>query len=120
MGLAVLPSRLKKEMGELKDIIEKCAVKAGDHDGEHISALLREEAAAYPELESHLDWACGFIKEYSEKGQELRGEALSAIVDEEIGKAFCRVLEDAGVFKCTEEGRRYFDRFMKHIGYEQK
>ena len=120
MGLAVLPSRLKKEMGELKDIIEKCAVKAGDHDGEHISALLRDEAAAYPELESHLDWACGFINEYSEKGQELRGEALSAIVDEEIGKAFCRVLEDAGVFKCTEEGRRYFDRFMKHIGYEHK
>ena len=35
------------------------------------------------------------------------------ILQEEIGKVFVRVLEDAGVYKCTPEGREAFDRFLR-------
>ena len=34
------------------------------------------------------------------------------IKKDEIGAVFCEVLEDAGVFKTTEEGREAFDRFI--------
>ena len=33
-------------------------------------------------------------------------------LQQEIGKVFVKVLEDAGVYKCTEEGRKAFDRFV--------
>ena len=32
---------------------------------------------------------------------------------EEIGQVFVKVLEDAGVYKCTEEGRKAFQRFIE-------
>ena len=34
------------------------------------------------------------------------------ILKEEVGIVFTHVLEDAGVFKCTEEGREAFMRFV--------
>ena len=37
------------------------------------------------------------------------------ILKEEIGRVFVRVLEDAGVYKCTEEGRQAFGRFMASL-----
>ena len=35
------------------------------------------------------------------------------ILKEEIGQVFVKVLEDAGVYKCTEEGRKAFQRFIE-------
>ena len=37
------------------------------------------------------------------------------ILKEEVGKVFEQVLEDAGVYKCTEEGRKAFARFIKTL-----
>ena len=34
------------------------------------------------------------------------------ILKEEVGIVFTHVLEDAGVYKCTEEGRTAFIRFV--------
>ena len=34
------------------------------------------------------------------------------ILQKEVGEVFVHVLEDAGVFKCTEEGRAAFERFI--------
>ena len=34
------------------------------------------------------------------------------ILEQEVGKVFCQVLEDAGVYKCTEEGLKAFRRFI--------
>ena len=34
------------------------------------------------------------------------------ILKEETGRVFVHVLEDAGVYKCTPEGRQAFDRFI--------
>ena len=37
------------------------------------------------------------------------------ILEQEIGKVFVGVLEDAGVFKCTAEGREAFRRFVDSL-----
>lgn len=123
MGLAVLPARLKKEMASLRAVIEDCAARAdkthadGKGYAEELAGLVSEAAADHPELSSHMPWALSWIKDRAQKGEQLSGEQLEAIVDEEIGQVFCKVLEDAGVYKCTEEGRKYFDRFLSSVGY---
>ena len=47
-----------------------------------------------------------------EKYPEITRENVDTILKEEVGNVFVHVLEDAGVFKCTEEGRGAFDRFI--------
>ena len=37
------------------------------------------------------------------------------ILHEEIGKVFSQVLEDAGVYKRTQEGQKAFDRFIQTL-----
>ena len=37
------------------------------------------------------------------------------ISKKEVGEVFVHVLEDAGVYKCTEEGREAFLRFVKTL-----
>jgi len=91
MGLAVLPSRLKKEMGELKKAI-----------------LAGEDLKANPAIATHADWAEKFLQNYP----EVNEDNIDGILKDEIGKVFCRVLEDAGVYKRTEEGREAFGRFL--------
>ena len=94
MGLAVLPSRLKDELHAVAD-----AILAGES--------LRDN----PELEKHAEWVESFLPQYS----DINKENVMDIVQAETGKVFVKVLEDAGVFKCTEEGRQAFDRFIAAI-----
>ncbi|MEE1313418.1 MAG: UDP-glucose--hexose-1-phosphate uridylyltransferase [Lachnospiraceae bacterium] len=91
MGLAILPARLKTEMELLAD----CLVNGKSLD-------------TYPELEKHADWAMEFTKKY----KVINEENVHDIIKEEIGKVFIKVLENAGVYKCTEEGRDAFLRFI--------
>ncbi|MGN8817066.1 UDP-glucose--hexose-1-phosphate uridylyltransferase [Oribacterium sp. HCP28S3_H8] len=98
MGLAVLPSRLKDEMAELKKLI----LSGGD---------LRE----HPETAKHADWVSEFTKEYQRNGVSFTEDNIDGILREEIGKVFCQVLEDAGVYKRTKEGQEAFDRFTASI-----
>lgn len=93
MGLAVLPARLKKEMHELERAV-----------------LNNEDLRANELTASHADWADGWKNNY-----ELTAENIHAIVQKEIGKVFVEVLEDAGVFKRTEEGRGAFIRFVNSL-----
>ncbi len=100
MGLAVLPARLKEELAELCDAIMSGA-----------------DLRSTPTLASHADWAEEFMRAH-----QITREAIEAgkmndvmvmdIIREEVGKVFSQVLEDAGVFKCTEEGREAFLRFV--------
>ncbi|OUP48746.1 UDP-glucose--hexose-1-phosphate uridylyltransferase [Lachnoclostridium sp. An181] len=92
MGLAVLPSRLKEEM----EILGKYIVDKKD---------IRENE----KIEKHADWVERFLPAYKEITKENVDEILRA----EIGKVFVGVLEDAGVYKCTEEGRAAFRRFIQ-------
>lgn len=91
MGLAVLPSRLKEETALLTEYIL---------EGKDIRS---NEAIA-----SHADWAEGLIRQYP----SITKDNIEEILKQEIGKVFVKVLEDAGVYKCTEAGREAFMRFI--------
>ena len=91
MGLAVLPARLKGEMADLKE-----AVLAGRN--------LRDSE----ELEKHADW----VEEFLPKYEKIDESNIDGIIEKEIGLVFMEVLEDAGVYKRTEEGMKAFDRFI--------
>jgi UDPglucose--hexose-1-phosphate uridylyltransferase len=93
MGLAVLPARLATEMEELKPF-----VVARDLDG----------IRANETLSKHADW----VEEFLPKYDSIDDANVDQILKDEIGAVFCEVLEDAGVFKTTEEGREAFDRFI--------
>ena len=93
MGLAVLPSRLKSELGELKE-----ALLAG--------ADLRADARLAP----HADWAYEIAK-----SNRLTAENADGILRREVGAVFLRVLEDAGVYKRSAEGRAAFLRFADSV-----
>ena len=91
MGLAVLPSRLKEEM----EILAKYLVEGKD-------------IRANEKIEKHADWAEGFIGQYD----TITTENVMGILEREIGKVIVGVLEDAGVFKCSKEGREGFKRVI--------
>lgn len=94
MGLAVLPARLKEEMADLKKAI-----------------LNGDDIAADPVLNIHADW----VKEFSVKYDKITQDNIDSIIEEEIGYVFAEVLEDAGVYKLTEEGKQAFDRFTASL-----
>ena len=91
MGLAVLPSRLKSEMDQLADAI-----------------LEGKDIRSNEVLEKHADWVEEFLPKYT----DITKENIMDILHEEIGQVFNQVLEDAGVYKQTEEGRAAFERFI--------
>ena len=62
-------------------------------------------------MEKHADWAKKLIKKYP----AFTRENVEEILQEEIGQVFIKVLEDAGVYKCTKEGRAAFDRFIRTL-----
>ncbi len=91
MGLAILPARLKTELQDLADyIIEKKDIRSNEA------------------LEKHADWVESFLP----KHPELNKDNVMDILKEEVGHVFVGVLEDAGVYKCTPEGREAFMRFI--------
>ncbi len=94
MGLAVLPARLKDEMDALA------------------KAILAEEDIRIDEmLQKHADWVEEFLPKYEAASRDTK-EKLVEILQKEIGDVFMQVLEDAGVYKRTPEGRLAFDRFI--------
>jgi UDPglucose--hexose-1-phosphate uridylyltransferase len=91
MGLAILPARLKDEMQELAEyILEKKDIRENE-------VLIK-----------HADWVEEFLPKYS----TINKDNIMDILKEEIGIVFTKVLEDAGVYKCNEEGRSAFERFI--------
>ena len=97
MGLAVLPSRLKNELAALKD-----AILAGKD--------LRTDAV----LEKHATWVDGIKTRVT----FTKDNAMDVLL-EETGRVFAAVLEDAGVYKCTEEGRSQFLNFIYYVNQER-
>lgn len=90
MGLAVFPPRLKPELLEVKKF------------------LLDQPNRIAP---IHLDWANKIKSKY-----EITSENADQILQKELGFIFARVLEDAGVFKQTADGKAAFMRFVKEVG----
>ena len=94
MGLAVLPSRLKEELEILADYM----VEGGD-------------IRSNEKIAGHADWVDSFLPKY---GSITRDNVMD-ILKEETGIVFTHVLEDAGVYKCTEDGRKAFMRFVETL-----
>ena len=93
MGLAVLPSRLKGELALLAE-----ALVAG------------RDIRADEALEKHADWAEELRTRYT-----FTRENAMDILQKEVGVVFAQVLEHAGVYKCTPEGREAFLRFIESV-----
>lgn len=94
MGLAVLPARLKAELEELQEAI-----------------LSKKDLRSTETLASHADWAEEFLKKYD----VISEDNIADIIHKEVGIVFNEVLKDAGVYKCTEEGRAAFLRFVDKV-----
>ncbi len=90
MGLAVLPARLKTEMAMLEEAI-----------------LNHQDIRANEATEKHADWVDSWIGSYT-----ITPETIHSIIQKEIGHVFVKVLECAGVYKRTPEGREAFRRFF--------
>ena len=57
------------------------------------------------------------MKEFAPKYEKITAENVQEILKNEVGLVFEKVLEDAGVYKCTEEGREAFERFLTSVGF---
>ncbi len=98
MGLAVLPARLKDELALL---------------GEYM--VEGKDIRSNETLEKHADWVEEFASQYA----DINKDNVDGILQAEVGKVFARVLEDAGVYKCTPEGREAFGRFLASAGFAE-
>ena len=94
MGLAVLPARLKEELELLEEYI-----------------LEGKDIASNEKIEKHAAWAAEFLPKY----KDINKENVHEILQKEVGIVFTHVLEDAGVYKCTPEGREAFMRFIESL-----
>ncbi len=93
MGLAVLPARLKSELAAVAD---------------HL--VMGEDLRADERTAAHADWA-----EEIQKRRTVTADNALEIIREETGLVFAKVLEHAGVYKRTEEGREAFLRFVRQV-----
>ena len=93
MGLAVLPSRLKQELTDLARCLAEGKEIAGD-----------------PVLGKHDAWCRELKRKYT-----FTPENAMDILMQETGRVFTEVLEDAGVYKRTEEGQKAFLGFVDYV-----
>ena len=92
MGLAILPARLKGALEALADAWAR---------GE-------EDLSARPELAAHDAWYRGLRDRHA----GMEAEAVPAMLRDEVGRVFARVLRDCGVYKRDPKGLAAFDRFV--------
>ena len=93
MGLAVLPSRLKKEMEKVKDCI-----------------LAGKDLACDEETAKHAEWAEMIKNKYT-----VTPDNIDKIIQDEIGIVFASILEQCGVFSRDERGREQFIKFTESV-----
>lgn len=99
MGLAVLPARLDEDMITLAKVL------TGETTIEAIEALLPH----------HVPWLQGIVEV---NGRTLSKDSALEAIQKAIGLRFAEVLECAGVYKMTDEGKKAFDQFILSLGCE--
>ena len=95
MGLAVLPARLAAELDTLEKLLIRRNLKAIQKD---------------PALNKHAAWAEELLAKY-----KFTAKNAKSILQKEVGSVFAKVLEYAGVYKRTPQGREAFERFLKRL-----
>ena len=94
LGLAVLPARLKEELSCIKE----CLL---DEEKSH---QMSEKENLIP----HLSW----FNEIKEKYSDINNSNIDKIIEDEVGFVFEKVLEDCGVFKWNEDGKKAMNKYM--------
>ena len=94
MGLAVLPSRLKKELADLGEAI-----------------CNGEDLRTNETLAKHADWS----EEVRARHPDFNKSNADEILKQETGIVFSKVLEDAGVYKRNASGQAAFDKFISML-----
>lgn len=93
MGLAVLPARLKSEL----EIVASKIINGEDLRADEVT-------------EKHADW----VDDIKNRYDDINKENVNQIIEKETGIVFKKVLECAGVYKDTEEGKKAFLRFVDY------
>ena len=97
MGMAILPARLRSELRE-------------------INTAIRQNRQASTGI--HATWVQVITAKYAAEGRplaKLPESQLDEILRDEVGRVFCGVLEDCGVFKRNAEGKKAFARFLQTV-----
>ena len=89
MGLAILPPRLVGELATIKDFL--------------LGRASLDQVADY-----HQSWAQGLAASHP----DVTPDRVDSLLQAAVGAKFARVLEDAGVYKQTPEGRAGLRRFL--------
>ncbi|MBR3631680.1 MAG: UDP-glucose--hexose-1-phosphate uridylyltransferase [Elusimicrobiaceae bacterium] len=95
MGLAVLPARLAQELNDLKPYLIR----------RDLTGLSKHES-----LKKHAIWASDLLEKH-----QFTARNVTKILRAEVGNVFAKVLEYAGVYKRTPEGKKAFDRFIQKL-----
>jgi UDPglucose--hexose-1-phosphate uridylyltransferase len=94
MGLAILPGRLRRELTAVVD-----------------GLLAGTDLSADPLTAPHAAWAA----QVAARHPDLSPDDARAVMRDEVGQVFARVLEQAGVFKWDEPGRAALGRFVDSL-----
>lgn len=97
MGLAILPARLKAELELLAEYL-----------------LTGKDIAGCEMIAKHTEWAKKIIACHFDIRESTINDILN-LLKKEVGHVFVRVLEDAGVYQCTEAGQKAFLRFIDSL-----
>ncbi|MFL2099494.1 UDP-glucose--hexose-1-phosphate uridylyltransferase [Desemzia sp. FAM 23989] len=89
MGLAILPPRLETELKEVEQYLLDQPNTIADY---------------------HKEWA-----DELKATQHITKETVGKVIQEGVGSVFLRVLEDAGVYKATDDGKEAFKRFVETL-----
>ncbi len=101
MGLAVLPGRLKKEMRKIATYLKE--------------ENSFEKIAKDKDTKLHLAWVESLCKNYSNISKLTEEEIFENILKKEIAKTFSAVLENSGVYKRNEKGKKAFLKFIDTV-----
>ena len=112
MGLAVLPGRLKQEMSEIRNLLEKVREtpefkEIGSYEKCYCEMEQNEE------LKKHVEWLKYYLEKHDLK--KIVENDIELFIKSAIGETFSKVLENCGVFKNNEDGEKGFRKFIKKV-----
>ena len=73
--------------------------------------MLQKRNPDDPILGAHREWVHTIASQHTYTKENVKEK-----IQEEIGKVFVEVLENAGVFKLNKEGIEAFKRFVSNLG----
>ena len=113
IALSLIPEGSSIGMGGAMSVHE-----IGLSDALKNGKLSKEALSSIPSLEPHAAWAEEWISAHGITNSDISqisDEELYQMIRDEVGIVFSHVLEDAGVYKCTSEGRTSLGRFINTL-----